>query len=136
MEELDPAQANPRTVCGQKGGPTKGGQGPFGLLVLASKDIQEYTAVYFKVFRNQTKYVVLMCSDQSRHNSQNNTLVLKFPLLQPNTPLLYRSSLHLDYDKPVYGAFVDLDPVKEKLSLRTLVTSCSFVILRYREVIV
>ncbi|KAL8458576.1 hypothetical protein ACS0TY_036192 [Phlomoides rotata] len=97
VEKLDQSWANPRAICGRKGGTAKGGLGPFGLLVLASKDIQEYTAVYFRVFRNETKYVVLMCSDQSR------------------------SSLHLVYDKPIYGAFVDLDPVKEKLSLRTLI---------------
>lgn len=82
VEKMDPSWANPQAICGQKGGPAKGGVGPFGLLVLASKDIQEYTAVYFKVFRNETKYVVLMCSDQSRHISLNRTILLQFPLLQ------------------------------------------------------
>ncbi|KAI3455570.1 hypothetical protein Pfo_012233 [Paulownia fortunei] len=97
VEELDPRWTDPQAICGQKGVSVKGGLGPFGLLVLASKDIQEHTAVFFRIFRDKSRYVVLMCSDQSR------------------------SSLHLDYDKPIYGAFVDLDPVKEKLSLRSLI---------------
>ncbi|KAK2983800.1 hypothetical protein RJ640_008476, partial [Escallonia rubra] len=33
----------------------------------------------------------------------------------------FGSSLHLDYDKTTYGAFVDVDPVHEKLSLRSLI---------------
>ncbi|KAG6397988.1 hypothetical protein SASPL_139438 [Salvia splendens] len=94
-EEMDTSLTDPQAICSYGAG--KGGVGPFGLLVLASKDLQEYTAVYFRVFRAKTRYVVIMCSDQSR------------------------SSLSLDYDKPTYGAFVDVDPVKEKLSLRTLI---------------
>ncbi|XP_059638471.1 beta-fructofuranosidase, insoluble isoenzyme CWINV1-like [Cornus florida] len=96
-EVLDPSWTNPQVLCSQKGASVKGGLGPFGLLVLASKNLQEYTAVFFRVFKGQSKYVVLMCSDQSR------------------------SSLHLDYDKTTYGAFVDVDPVHEKLSLRSLI---------------
>ncbi|KAL1531010.1 Beta-fructofuranosidase, insoluble isoenzyme cwinv1, variant 2 [Salvia divinorum] len=95
VEVLEPSLADPQEICSH--GASKGGVGPFGLLALASKDIQEYTAIYFRVFRAKTRYVVLMCSDQSR------------------------SSLNLDYDKPMYGAYVDVDPVKEKLSLRTLI---------------
>lgn len=34
---------------------------------------------------------------------------------------LSRSSLDLDYDKASFGAFVDVDPVHDKLSLRTLI---------------
>ena len=33
-----------------------------------------------------------------------------------------RSSLHTDNDKTTYGAFLDVDPVNEKLSLRSLVS--------------
>ena len=40
--------------------------GPFRLLVLASKGLQEYTAVFYRIFKGQNKYAVLMCSDQSR----------------------------------------------------------------------
>ncbi|KAM7483852.1 hypothetical protein LguiB_008435 [Lonicera macranthoides] len=97
-EVLDPSWKDPQVICSQKG--VKGGRGvgPFGLLVLASNDLQEYTAVFFRIFKSEAdKYVVLMCSDQTR------------------------SSLGLDYDKTTYGAFVDVDPLHEKLSLRSLI---------------
>ena len=65
-EALDPSWSNPQLLCSQKGASVKGGLGPFGLKVLASKGMEEYTAVFFRIFKGQTKYVVLMCSDQSR----------------------------------------------------------------------
>lgn len=65
VEELEPSLTDPQEICSH--GAAKGGVGPFGLLVLASKNIQEYTAVYFRVFKAETRYVVLMCSDQSRY---------------------------------------------------------------------
>ena len=57
-------------LCSQKGraATTKGGVGPFGLLVLASNDFKEYTSVSFTIFKKQSKYVALMCSDQSRYD--------------------------------------------------------------------
>lgn len=89
---------NPGKVCSQKPASVKGMFGPFGLLVLASDNLQEYTAVFFRIFRVDHKYVVLMCSDQTR------------------------SSAYLDYDKPSYGVFLDVDPTKEKkISLRSLI---------------
>ncbi|KAG8380103.1 hypothetical protein BUALT_Bualt07G0158800 [Buddleja alternifolia] len=96
-EEMNPNWTDAQTICSQKGASIRGGLGPFGLLILASEDLQEYTAVFFRVFKDKNRYVVLMCSDQSR------------------------SSVLLDYDKTTYGAFVDLDPLKEKLSLRSLI---------------
>lgn len=66
VEELDPSLTDPQAICSLKQG-TKDGVGPFGLLVLASKDIQEHTSVYFRVFRAKNRYVVIMCSDQSRY---------------------------------------------------------------------
>uniref|UniRef100_A0A2P2JZE5 Uncharacterized protein MANES_11G025400 n=1 Tax=Rhizophora mucronata TaxID=61149 RepID=A0A2P2JZE5_RHIMU len=96
-EKLDPRWTNPQLLCSRKGASVKGSLGPFGLLVLASKGLEEYTAVFFRIFHGQDKYVVLMCSDQSR------------------------SSLNQDNDKATYGTFVDLDPVHEKLSLRSLI---------------
>lgn len=65
-EVLDPTWTNPQMLCSQKGASVKGSLGPFGLLVMASKGLQEYTAVFFRIFKGQNKYVVLMCSDQSR----------------------------------------------------------------------
>nr|AFA46812.1 cell wall invertase [Manihot esculenta] len=96
-EVLDPSWTNPQLLCSRKGGSVRGSLGPFGLLVLASKGMQEYTSVFFRIFKGQNKHVVLMCSDQSR------------------------SSLNPDNDKTMYGAFVDVDPVHEQLSLRSLI---------------
>ncbi|KAG4972487.1 hypothetical protein JHK82_038156 [Glycine max] len=88
---------DPQILCSRKGAAVKGGLGPFGLLVFASRGLQEYTAVFFRIFRYQNKNLVLMCSDQSR------------------------SSLNKDNDMTTYGTFVDMDPLHEKLSLRTLI---------------
>ncbi|CAH9076895.1 unnamed protein product [Cuscuta europaea] len=97
-EELKPEwTTDPQELCSQMGASVRDSLGPFGLLVLASQDIQEFTAVFFRIFKKVDKYVVLMCSDQTR------------------------SSSNLDYDKTTYGAFLDADPLVEKLSLRCLI---------------
>ncbi|XP_030972399.1 fructan 6-exohydrolase-like [Quercus lobata] len=96
-EVLDPSWTNPQVLCKQKSASVRGSLGPFGLLVLASKGLQEVTAVFYRIFKGQNKYVVLMCSDQSR------------------------SSLNDSTDKANYGAFLDVDPVHEELSLRSLI---------------
>ncbi|KAG8497179.1 hypothetical protein CXB51_008409 [Gossypium anomalum] len=96
-EVLNPSWTNPQLLCSQKGASVKGGVGPFGLLVLASKGLTENTAVFFRIFKGQNKYVVLMCSDQSR------------------------SSLNQANDKTTYGAFLDVDPLHQSLSLRSLI---------------
>ncbi|KAJ8533560.1 hypothetical protein K7X08_006884 [Anisodus acutangulus] len=96
-EVLESSWTNPQEICSRRGSSANGGVGPFGLLVIASSDIQEFTAVFFIVLKKNDKFVVLMCSDQKR------------------------SSLGLDYDKPTYGAVLDVDPVKQNLSLRTLI---------------
>ncbi|KAE9445819.1 hypothetical protein C3L33_22284, partial [Rhododendron williamsianum] len=67
--------------------------GPFGLLVLASKDLTEQTAIFFRIFRSHSKYVVLM------------------------------SSLRDEVEKTTYGAFVDVDPSSETVSLRSLTSA-------------
>ncbi|KAL5757496.1 hypothetical protein ACOSP7_020107 [Xanthoceras sorbifolium] len=96
-EVLEPNWIDPQLLCSQKGASVKSAFGPFGLLVLASKDLQEYTAVFFRIYKSQDKYVVLLCSDQSS------------------------SSLNNKNDKTSYGAFLDVDPVHEQLSLRSLI---------------
>ncbi|XWS20147.1 hypothetical protein CRYUN_Cryun31cG0075700 [Craigia yunnanensis] len=96
-EVLKPSWSNPQLLCSQKGASVKGSLGPFGLLVLASKGLKENTAVFFRIFKGQNKYVVLMCSDQSR------------------------SSLNQANDKTTYGALLDVDPLHQKLSLRSLI---------------
>ncbi|KAF3451775.1 hypothetical protein FNV43_RR07871 [Rhamnella rubrinervis] len=89
-EVLDPSWTDPQILCSQNGASVKGGLGPFGLLVLASKGLEEYTAVFFRIFKAPNKYVVLM------------------------------SSLNQNNDKTTYGTFLDIDLVHEKLSLRSL----------------
>ncbi|KAI3915056.1 hypothetical protein MKW92_007245 [Papaver armeniacum] len=86
VEIMDPSWINPQLLCSSKPASVQGKSGPFGLLALASKNFEERTAIFFRVFNHQDKYVVLMCSDQSR------------------------SSLEESNDKTTYGAFIDLDP--------------------------
>lgn len=69
---INPSWTDPQKICSQGDLAIKSGLGPFGLMVLASSDMEEYTAVYFRIFRSNdtnkdTKYVVLMCSDHSRY---------------------------------------------------------------------
>uniref|UniRef100_A0ACD5UWU5 Uncharacterized protein n=1 Tax=Avena sativa TaxID=4498 RepID=A0ACD5UWU5_AVESA len=90
---------DPQRLCGEKGASVPGGVGPFGLLVLASSDLQEHTSVFFRVFRHDgNKHKVLMCTD------------------------LTRSTKRADVYKPPYGGFVDVDVEKDRsISLRTLI---------------
>ncbi|XP_048551082.1 beta-fructofuranosidase, insoluble isoenzyme 7-like, partial [Triticum urartu] len=90
---------DPQSLCGEKGASVPGSVGPFGLLVMASGDMQEHTAVFFRVFRQNDKYKVLMCTDLSRSSTRDGVY------------------------KPPYGAFVDMDIEAHGgiISLRTLV---------------
>ncbi|XP_050232643.2 beta-fructofuranosidase, cell wall isozyme-like [Mercurialis annua] len=88
---------NPQLLCSQKGTTVKGNIGPIGLHLFASKGMEEHTSVFFRIFRVQNKYKVLMCSDQSR------------------------SSLNPTTDKTTYGTFLEVDPLNEELSLRCLI---------------
>ncbi|KAG4141632.1 hypothetical protein ERO13_D06G086100v2 [Gossypium hirsutum] len=94
---LDPSWVDPQLLCSQKTASVGGNIGPFGILALASKDLTEQTSIFFRVFRSNDKYVVLMCSDQSR------------------------SSLEEGLKKTIYGAFIDIDPLNEMISLRSLI---------------
>ncbi|CAN0878041.1 Fructan 6-exohydrolase [Linum grandiflorum] len=99
-EVMDPNWiSKPQVVCTEKGTSVKGSLGPFGLKVLASKGFKEFTSVFFRVFKNpqNNKYMVLMCSDQSK------------------------SSLRKDIDKASFGTFVDVNPVHHNLPLRVLI---------------
>lgn len=95
-EFLDSEILDPQLLCNKNNASTGGIIGPFGLLVLASKNLTEYTAIYFRIYKSHGDYVVLMCSDQSR------------------------SSLAIQVDKTNFGAFVDIDP-RENISLRSLI---------------
>ena len=70
----------PQLLCSNKGAAVRGGLGPFGLLAFASKDLEEYTAVFFRVFIYQRKPLVLFCSDQSRFNSMLIILLISHNL--------------------------------------------------------
>ncbi|XP_076916522.1 beta-fructofuranosidase, insoluble isoenzyme CWINV3-like [Bidens hawaiensis] len=96
-EVLSAEVVDPQILCTQKNASMSGNFGPFGLLVLASRDLTEHTAVFFRVFRTAKSFQVLMCVDQSR------------------------SSLRPEVDKLIYGAFLALDPRYKKISLRTLI---------------
>lgn len=65
-EKFDESFATkPLDLCNVKGSNVTGEVGPFGLLTLATSDLEEYTPVFFRVFKNATtnKPKVLMCSD-------------------------------------------------------------------------
>lgn len=63
---MDEGLLDPQLACIQNNASVNGVLGPFGLLALASEDLTEQTAVFFRVFKGREKHVVLMCSDQSR----------------------------------------------------------------------
>ena len=53
-----------KSICGIKGATVQGGLGPFGLLTLASSKLEEYTPVFFRIFKTvHNKHRVLLCSD-------------------------------------------------------------------------
>ncbi|KAH8485343.1 hypothetical protein H0E87_026952 [Populus deltoides] len=84
-------------VCAQKGSKDPGGLGPFGLLTLASENLEEFTPVFFRVFKAADKHKVLLCSDARS------------------------SSLGKELYKPSFAGFVDVDLTDKKLSLRSLI---------------
>ncbi|KAL8195781.1 hypothetical protein R6Q57_025534 [Mikania cordata] len=97
-EVLDTSSADPQALCTEKGASSTTAFGPFGVLAMASKDLKEQTAIYFMVFQS-TKglYSVLMCSDLSR------------------------STVRSSIDTTSFGAFVDIDPRHNEISLRNLI---------------
>lgn len=67
----DAASKSAAEMCSAGGGAAlRGFHGPFGLLVLADKDLQEQTAVYFYFSQSSSstgaKWAAIFCSDQSR----------------------------------------------------------------------
>ncbi|WOL02304.1 cell wall invertase [Canna indica] len=98
-EPFDPSWAtDAEALCGRKRADVKGGVGPFGLHVLASAELEETTAVFFRIFKAEHKHVVLMCHDPTRSSMR---------------PKVY---------KPTFAGFVDVDIAKTgKISLRSLI---------------
>ncbi|KAJ1381156.1 Glycosyl hydrolase family 32, N-terminal [Sesbania bispinosa] len=96
-EAYDPSWSNAQDLCAQKGSKLQGGVGPFGLLTLASEKLEEFTPVFFRIFKAPNKHVVLLCSDARSSSLKSN---------------LY---------KPAFAGFVDVDLTTKKLSLRSLI---------------
>lgn len=65
-ESLDPNEVDPQLLCSEEGASRSGIIGPFGISALASTDLREHTAIFFRLYKASNKYVGLMCSDQSR----------------------------------------------------------------------
>ncbi|KAK9156784.1 hypothetical protein Scep_003358 [Stephania cephalantha] len=98
LEPFDPSwSVDPQRLCGEKPSTVGGELGPFGLLTLASENLEEYTAVFFRVFDAKPKPVVLMCSGG------------------------IRSSISEEMYKPSFGGFVDVDLSDRKITLRSLI---------------
>ncbi|KAM0913659.1 hypothetical protein ACQ4PT_012013 [Festuca glaucescens] len=80
-----------------------GGLGPFGLILLASDNLEEHTAVHFRIYRSQHKHMIVMCSDLRRLVN-----------VIPETRAVHAT--------PAYGGFFKFDIEKERrISLRTLI---------------
>uniref|UniRef100_A0A803N1X2 Uncharacterized protein n=1 Tax=Chenopodium quinoa TaxID=63459 RepID=A0A803N1X2_CHEQI len=97
IEQMEPSWIDPQLLCAQKNAAEEGTLGPFGLRVLASKNLTEETVIFFRVFKSHSRHIVLMCNDLSR------------------------SSLSKEVDKTSFGTFVDIDSLQENISLRTLI---------------
>ncbi|KAM7263846.1 hypothetical protein ACFE04_001529 [Oxalis oulophora] len=96
-EPFDPKWINAQDLCAEKSSKVEGGLGPFGLLTLASAKFEEYTPVFFRVFKAEDKHKVLLCSDASS------------------------SSLKKGLYTPSFAGFVDVDLSSKKISLRSLI---------------
>eukprot|EP00250_Pteridium_aquilinum_P011988 c20436_g1_i1 orf=57-1841(+) len=97
-EALEVNASNAQQICNVTGASRSGIVGPFGLLVLASDDQSEQTAIFFYIVSSGNgSWNALVCSDQSR------------------------SSLSTDPDKTTYGSFIPISETERTLSLRVLV---------------
>ena len=103
-EVLEPSRTNPQLLCSHKRASVKGSIGPFGLLILASEELREHTAVFFRLFKGQHKYAVLMCSDKSRFSMSlflSSYQFLASTFKAKNIPLSLSLSLLLLLHSPV-----------------------------------
>ncbi|XP_057534914.1 beta-fructofuranosidase, insoluble isoenzyme 1-like [Amaranthus tricolor] len=99
-EAFNPKWVNPEDVCAQKGTIVRGGVGPFGILALTSQNFEEYTPVFFSIFKSHNNnHTVLMCS-----GGASSSLTVK------------------ELYKPIFGGFVNVDlKADKKISLRSLI---------------
>ncbi|KAL2630177.1 hypothetical protein R1flu_014863 [Riccia fluitans] len=85
-------------ICATNGTSHRGLLGPFGVLVLAEKNLRELTGVFFYItLDSDGTWKALLCSDQSR------------------------SSMQDDVDRTTYGTYVQVLEKDQSLRLRTLV---------------
>ncbi|EPS65342.1 cell-wall invertase [Genlisea aurea] len=95
-------------ICGRRDSTVGGGLGPFGLVTFASEKMEEYTPVFFRVFKDEqyNRSLLLLCSDASRSTLMNGKTAMK------NGTDAYR---------PSFGGFVDVDLREKRVSLRSLI---------------
>ncbi|VYS60192.1 unnamed protein product [Arabidopsis thaliana] len=107
-EKFDESFATkPLELCNLKGSNVNGGVGPFGLITLATSDLEEYTPVFFRVFKDaaSNKPKVLMCSDAKPSS------------LKKDTGTDAKERMY----KPSFAGFVDVGLLDGKISLRSLI---------------
>lgn len=100
-EKFDPSwnSMEAHELCELKGSSVEGGVGPFGLLTLTSPKFEEYTPVFYRIFKTvDNSYKTLMCTETGRSSLKNKA----------------------GY-KPTYGGFVNIDLSTKEISLRTLI---------------
>ena len=100
-EPFDPKwlEYDAEKICSLKGSTVQGGVGPFGLLTLASEKLEEYTPVFFRVFKAQNTHKVLMCSDATR--SLLNSCIKKY-----NQSFLLPTSVHITKTNSLFPKIV------------------------------
>ncbi|CAN4121326.1 unnamed protein product [Withania somnifera] len=100
-EAFDPSWADlyAQDVCALKSSNVQGGLGPFGLATLVTENLEENTPVFFRVFKAQQNYKVLLCSDAKRSTLKHNETMYK----------------------PSFAGYVDVNLADKKLSLRSLI---------------
>lgn len=69
-------------ICGEMKSTVEGKLGPFGLITLAAEDLEEYTPVFFRIFKDNDKHLVLLCSDASMYDTVNRAC-LRMSLVFP-----------------------------------------------------
>jgi hypothetical protein len=72
---------DPEKHCREADASVHSSVGPFGLIVLASDNMEEHTAVHFRVYKSQQNYMILMCSDLRRFTYTFCFNVHSFPSL-------------------------------------------------------
>ncbi|XP_024532024.1 beta-fructofuranosidase, insoluble isoenzyme CWINV6 [Selaginella moellendorffii] len=115
MENFDvefSSTGNAAAHCRKKGARVNGILGPFGLLVLATGDLAEHTAIFFHLGRSRKGPVALVCADHSRSSLANH------PEEDLSAAALHGAFVHLD-DPTVFRKVAKAEV--EVLELRVLV---------------